>query len=144
MRRLLHLSTLPLASLVLLRLSTYPSVYSTQQLTSLIRSSKPEWKTFLNLTNTSNIQIRVTSTKSKLNHTRAISSAFKKGLNISYDVKRPPASSPSLLFHVRLNRDEVTVSVSTSSSPLYSRPFRSVSSDSGKAIRLRGKPSACV
>ncbi|GMH98354.1 hypothetical protein TrVE_jg12927 [Triparma verrucosa] len=136
MRRLLHLSTLPIASLVLLRLSTYRSVYSTQQLTSLVRSSKSEWKTFLNLTNTSNIKVRTTATKSKLNHTQAIADAFKKGLNISYDSSSPP-SSPSLLFHIRNDHNKITLSVSTSSSPLYSRPFRTVSVDSGKSP-LRG------
>ncbi len=64
-------------------------------------------------------EFRVTASKSKLYHTDAIAQRL-------HQVVGPPAlDEPTQPFVVRIDRDQVTVSVDASGTPLHRRPWRS-------------------
>lgn len=133
MRQILHLQTLPLAQRVSLRLSTWRDVYSTQQLTELVRDSKNEWKSLLGLSNTSKVKVRVSCYKSKMMHTKGIETAVKRGLNVTYDDDGvEEKGEEDYLFILNNKRNKVTLSIDTSGKPLYDRGYR-VAGDAGKS-----------
>ena len=85
------------------------------------------------------IQVRTTSKKSKLNHKTAIRSALIDGINESFNKHLGPgkvASSSPAVYHatqestnalqltVRVDHDEVRISIDTSATPLHRRGYR--------------------
>lgn len=67
---------------------------------------------------------RVSATKSKLYHTGAIAQRLERLAGGVDNRVRPGESDPAQGFVVRVNHDEVTISVNSSGAPLYQRGWR--------------------
>lgn len=80
------------------------------------------------------LQVRVSSKKSKLNHSTAIRTAVIEGINESFKKGKPSItegvsqatgdSEKVLHMLVRIERDEVSISVDTSETPMHRRGYR--------------------
>jgi len=84
------------------------------------------------------LSIRVTSSKSKLNHTKAISERVQLGILDALGVVQEPTPNSEELAHnhisphtddeikilVRIQKDQVQISLDTSSAPLHQRGYR--------------------